>query len=116
MVPRRGSRTTRRAGNSSRYRLRRSSCSLIPLASCRRPEQGGIVRAPGPPVSVAAAETEDFAGVSARAALSVQSLLWRQCCQRVQRLLKSLHRNDANVASVLLRVPVVVPSRDEEDV
>src|SRR6266566_8417707 len=43
--------------------------------------------------------------------------LGRQCCQRLQRLLKTLHRDDPQATRVALRVAGVVPiDRHEEDV
>src|SRR5437899_10767 len=49
---------------------------------------------------------------------SVFSLaLRRQCCQYVQRLLKTLHRDDAKAVRVPLRLARIVPiDRDEEDI
>src|SRR5207248_10571234 len=39
-----------------------------------------------------------------------------QSCQRVQRLLKALHRDDADVSGMAFRLTCVIPSGHEEDV
>ena len=42
--------------------------------------------------------------------------LFRSCCQRTQRLSKTLHRDDAEIPCMAACLRRVIPSRDEEDV